>query len=56
MVQVYTWHTCSCMVCTGCSFKDGPAQYMHVKQVHYVEAQGNNPSLIIIPVTIKLYM
>jgi hypothetical protein len=30
--------------------------YMHVKQVQYVEAQENNPSLIIISVTIKLYM
>jgi hypothetical protein len=40
----------------GCSSKDGPAQYMHVKQVQYVEAQENNSSLIIILVTIKLYM
>jgi len=54
--KYFTRQTCSGMVCLGCSFKDGPAQYMHVKQVQYVEAQENNPPVIIISVTIKLYM
>jgi hypothetical protein len=42
--------------CALAVFKDGPAQYVHVKQVQYVEAQENNYSLIIIPVTFKLYL